>query len=220
MAMGLAILKAEKKQRRAGLSMQYRVARAISRTIIAVGSAGAIVTACWLLNRILDGSEHKRLANTPTYLDEDDDDDDNYDGAGSYQQRQLEAEADDSFALLPVVSESDGESEDDAMGYTGDFFTPRYDVCMLAVSVQTQVDPLSDVPPADSSDCRLCRAATATGQDVELDEKPRTLSFSETDSSSNGSALSTASNSVDGHEEESWQRRGSSRTEQWLYVWL
>ncbi|KAE8999038.1 hypothetical protein PR003_g18045 [Phytophthora rubi] len=214
--------------------MQYRVARAISRAVVAAGTAGAIVTACWLLNRILDDSEHKRIANAPTKInvDEtfaDDESDDEYDRTDSYQRRQVDADADDSFALLPVVSESDDESEDDAMGYTGDFFTPRYDVCMLAVSVQTQVDPLSDVPPVDASDCRLCRAATegescdsAAGQGYDLDEKPRALSFSETDSSSGGSVLSIASNTADVHDEESWKRRGRtcSRTEQWLYVRL
>ncbi|KAG6616595.1 pirin-like protein [Phytophthora cinnamomi] len=146
--------------------MQYRVARAISKAVVAAGTAGAIATACWLLTRILDDSKHKRVANTSAYIDvdeaitDDDMDDGEYDRVVDNYHQQFEEDAGDSFALLPVVSESDDESEALAMGYTGDFFTPRHDVCMLSVSVQTQVDSLSHVPPSsDPSDCRLCRAA-------------------------------------------------------------
>ncbi|KAG6615346.1 pirin-like protein [Phytophthora cinnamomi] len=207
--------------------MQYRVARAISKAVVAAGTAGAIATACWLLTRILDDSKHKRVANTSAYIDvdeaitDDDMDDGEYDRVVDNYHQQFEEDAGDSFALLPVVSESDDESEALAMGYTGDFFTPRHDVCMLSVSVQTQVDSLSHVPPSsDPSDCRLCRAAVERCDPaaVAVGEKPRALSFSETDSSSNGSVLSIASDTADDHEEDPWQRRerACSRTEQWL----
>ncbi|GMF25612.1 unnamed protein product [Phytophthora fragariaefolia] len=193
--------------------MQHRVARAVSNGVVAAGTAGAIATACWLLNRFLDGSEHKRIATAAACrgLDETTEDDGRYDGG-------------ESFALLPVVSESDNEDEDEgAVGYTRDYFTPRYDVCMLAVSVQTQVDSLSDVSSGHSSGCRLCRAAApveSCDPTVDLDEKVRTLSFYETDSSSDGSVLSIASDEDEDLEGRRARARACSRTEQWLYVRL
>ncbi|KAL4157034.1 hypothetical protein PRNP1_006060 [Phytophthora ramorum] len=204
--------------------MQSRAARAISRAVVAASTAGTIATACWLLNRILDGSERKCIEEYVDLNDESCEDSD-YD---SYQQQKFNG--DKSFALLPVVSESDDESEDDAVGYTDDYFTAPYDVCMLSVSVQTQVDSLPNVPPVDTSDCRLCRAAAATGamdtagalQDLPVDEKVRALSFSETESSSDGSVLSFASELGDGSDEEALQQQPwtCSRTKQWLYVRL
>lgn len=202
--------------------MQSRAARTISKAIVAVGTAGAVATACWLLNRIL---ERKRVEVAKTYINAKATSTvDNYDRIKSYQQQQ-EHDAGDSFALLPVVPESDGESEEDAMGYTADYFTPHYDVCMLSVSVQTLVDPLPDVPPVDRSECRLCRAAAKscdTASDgVEVGEKVRALSFSDTETSSNTSVLSMASECGEDQDEGFMQRpRTCSRTEQWLYVRL
>jgi hypothetical protein len=195
--------------------MQSRAARAITKAVVAAGTAGAIATACWLLNRILDDSLGiKRIEEDPCCLD---DQDTNSSGSDDEYDNERIGDGDgDSFALLPVVFEFDDES--DAMDYTADYFTPRHDVCMLSVSVQTQVDPLQDVPAVDARDCRLCRAAAAATQSfdaanasLDLGDKLRALSFSDTDSSS-GSVLSLSSEWGD-HEEE-------YSTKQWLYVRL
>ncbi|POM59733.1 Pirin-like protein [Phytophthora palmivora] len=172
---------------------------------------GAISTAWWLLNRILDGG-HKCIEDasahlTTNFTDREDE------GDGYYSDHeQLD---DDSFALLPVVSESDDESDEDAMDYTSDYFTPSYDVCMLSVNVQARVDPLQAVP---TKDCRLCRAASectnTTSNGIDLNGKARTLSFTETDCSSDGSVLSVASEFDEDEQPE------QQRTEQWLYVRL
>ncbi|GMF09863.1 unnamed protein product [Phytophthora lilii] len=204
--------------------MQSRVTRVVAKAVVAAGTAGAIVTACWFLNRILDGSERNCIENGPADLNihttDAVDSDDEYDGL--YQQP---IDTDDSFALLPVVSEVDDESEEDAVGYTGDYFTPHYDVCMLSVSAQ--VDPLPDVPAFATRDCRLCRAAAAgdgddaATPDIDLGEKVRSLSFTETDSSSNASVLSVTSEADEAYDDEALQRpRTCSRTKQWLYVRL
>ncbi|ETM32826.1 hypothetical protein PPTG_05964 [Phytophthora nicotianae INRA-310] len=209
---------AEKAHQNTDLTMQSRVARALTKTIVAAGTASAIATACWLLNRILDGNDHKRIENLREYIEEkDNDEDDEYADYSDYSDY---SDPDDGFALLPVVSESDDESES-AMGYTSDYFTPPYDVCMLSVSIQTVVDPLSDV---SSSECRLCKAADATegfdaaGDGFDLDEKHRALSFTDTECSSNRSVLSVASEHGDDYEEGDVVRR--SRVDQWLYVRL
>ncbi|KAF1794075.1 hypothetical protein GQ600_23145 [Phytophthora cactorum] len=199
--------------------MQSRATRAITKAVVAAGTAGAIATACWLLNRILDGSDHKCIEDPPHISKT---------RKPTATMNVMETTAtrpavcpDDSFSLLPVVSESDDESEN-AMGYTGDYFTPHYDVCMLSVSIQTVVDPLPDVP---SSECRFCRAAEATEDydaarnDFDLGVKHRALSFSETECSSNRSAVSIASELGDDEEVEDPVRM-RSRTEQWLYVRL
>ncbi|KAG7378961.1 hypothetical protein PHYPSEUDO_009249 [Phytophthora pseudosyringae] len=207
--------------------MQYQAARAIvTRAVVAAGTASAIATVCWLLNRILDGSQREGIEDAHAYLDTTGGySDDERDGDYS-DQEQERVDTDDSFALLPVVSESDDESDEDALGYTADYFTPHYDVCVLSVSVQTLVDPLSHVPAVDSSDCRLCRAAAAPPESCDaardgadlVGAKLRALSFSETDSSSNGSVFSIASECDDELDDEKPVQR--SRTEQWLYVRL
>ncbi|KAI9991852.1 hypothetical protein PInf_017272 [Phytophthora infestans] len=200
----------KKKHDHTDLTMQSRATRAITKAIVAAGTAGAMATACWLLNRILDGNNHKCIEELPSYIEnEDSDSDGEYDGDFG--------DPDDSFTQLPVVSESDDEVAEDAMGYTSEYFTPHYDVYMLSVSIQTFVDPLSDVP---SSECRLCRAAEAfedhdaAGDGFALGDKHRTLSFTDTECSSR-SVASIASEFNDFDEEDVVRT-----TEQWFYVRL
>ncbi|KAL3662022.1 hypothetical protein V7S43_012829 [Phytophthora oleae] len=196
--------------------MQSRAARAITKAVVAAGTAGAIATACWLLNRILDGSDDKRIEDGIEYVDTKDTDIDSDNEYDKYYSEQ-ELDANDSFALLPVVSESDDESDEDALGYTADYFTPQHDVCVLSISVQTLVDPLPDILP---SDCRLCRAVEscdASSEDLDLGGKLRALSFTESDSS-DGSVFSFISelNDPDEHEMPVQRTRAHSR----LYVRL
>ncbi|KAG1700949.1 hypothetical protein DVH05_011193 [Phytophthora capsici] len=189
--------------------MQSRATRAIAKAAVAASTAGAIATACWLVNRILDSRNHKRIEDSLEYVDANDNEYDRY----------SEQELDDgnSFALLPVVSETDDESDEDALGYTADYFTPHHDVCMLSVSVQTLMDPLPDIPP---SDCRLCRAAEscdAPSEHLDLDGKVRALSFTESDISDR-SEFSLVSELDDQDEHEMPVQR--ARTHSRLYVRL
>ncbi|CAH0514649.1 unnamed protein product [Peronospora belbahrii] len=90
--------------------MQSRTLQAVSKAVVAAGTAGAITTACWLLNRILDDHEPKcivdaetlHLHTKPTSTADD------YTISTKYSQ-QKEHDVNNSFALLPIVSESDEE---------------------------------------------------------------------------------------------------------------
>ncbi|CAH0478058.1 unnamed protein product [Peronospora belbahrii] len=225
--------------------MQSRTLQAVSKAIVAAGTAGAITTACWLLNRILDDHEPKcivdaetlHLHTKPTSTGDD------YTISTKYSQQKEhdvnnsfallptvsesdeEVDLDNSFALLPIVSESDEEVDGDAMDYITDYFTPPNDVCILSVSVPTLMDQLSHVSTDGIPDCRLCKAAAIESSDltideIYMDEKIQTLLFSSTEKSSssidsNNSVVSVSSE--DEEEEEIQCPRTYSRK---LYVRL
>ncbi|CAI5719311.1 unnamed protein product [Peronospora effusa] len=195
--------------------MESRALRPISKAVVAAGTAGAIATACWLLNRILDDDELKCTEVTPSsYLNlKAFTTFDDYNQTANTQQQQEENDTDKSFALLPIVSESDDEIDEDAMDYTADYFTPLHDVCIVSVNVETV-----DVPVNDLSECRLCRTAVKSYDSMQLDKKPRTLSFSNPETSSNDSLLSLSSEY--GEEEEIQGLQTCSKSQQWLYVRL
>ncbi|CAI5730412.1 unnamed protein product [Peronospora destructor] len=197
--------------------MESRALRPISKAVVAAGTAGAIATACWLLNRILDDDELKRTDVATSYLNlKATTTFDDYNTTANYHQ-QRECDADESFALLPVVSDSDNEFNEDAMDYTTDYFTPHYDVCIVSINVEAV-----DVPFNDLSECRLCRAATESydtiGAGIQLGKTTRTLSFSNTETSSNNSMLSLSSEC--GEEEKIQRIQTCSKSRQWLYVRL
>ncbi|CAH0488262.1 unnamed protein product [Peronospora farinosa] len=199
--------------------MESRALRPISKAVVAAGTAGAIATACWLLNRILDDDELQCTEVTPSsYLNlMASTTFDDYNQTANTQQQQEENDTDKSFALLPIVSESDDEIDEDAMDYTADYFTPLHDVCIVSVNVETV-----DVPVNDLSECRLCRTAVKSYDSIDdgmqLDKKPRTLSFSNTETSSNDSLLSLSSECVEDEEIQGLQT--CSKSQQWLYVRL
>ncbi|RLN95229.1 hypothetical protein BBJ28_00007958 [Nothophytophthora sp. Chile5] len=219
-----------------------RLSRAITKAAVAVGTAGAVAATCWLLGRILETGGRKRMevgstgrVESPDFICE------RRFKAPPPLQQQRRTIAEDSFAHLPLVSECNELEED--KGYTGAGYTPEHDVCMLSVSVETLVAPVRKEVNgpflSKVNGCRLCKAAaewsdTSGAFDDAVSADSRSLSFSETDSSS-GDSVYTATNSDECEcEKEVGVRleitgaskldpgrpRQLSRTESWLYVRL
>ncbi|KAG7399163.1 hypothetical protein PHYBOEH_009623 [Phytophthora boehmeriae] len=189
--------------------MNTRLTRIFAKAAAAAGTAGTIALTCWLLDRMLtpDGRQVIERSN---------------EGNDSMDDQQQACDENESFALLPVVSESDEDSEEEAVvGYTDDSYTPQHDVCMLSVSVETLAGAEDDDVAVDTSSCRLCRVV----DDYQCDIRDRSLSFADTDSSSGDSVRS---NSIDQYEEKTGSHMESPcdrncrprRTENWLYVRL
>uniref|UniRef100_A0AAV1UAT5 Uncharacterized protein n=1 Tax=Peronospora matthiolae TaxID=2874970 RepID=A0AAV1UAT5_9STRA len=196
--------------------MHSRATRAVSEVVVAAGTAGAIASAWWLLNQLLTADDRlKRIGTSSAYLDSEAVSSPNtsYPSAPrrSYQSERDHDIDDGGFASLPLVSESESDTDEDAMSYTAEYYTPHHDVCMLSVSVQTLLSPLANASTA----CRLYEAETDENETTSM------LSFSDTELSSNGSALSLSSGYNE--QEENWIVPRSltyARTEQWLYVRL
>ena len=202
--------------------MDSRVLRPIAKAVVAAGTAGAIATACWLLDRILDddtlkctdaGTSDLHLKATTTV--------DDYNTTVNYHHHHQECNTDESFALLPLVADSDDkvdEVNEDVLDYTADHFTPHYDVCIVSVTVET----VDDVPFHDSSEDRLCSAAVnscdSIGNGIQRSIKHRTLSFSNTEACSNDSELSLSSEC--GEEDDMQRFPMCSKSQPRLYVRL
>uniref|UniRef100_M4BWF4 Uncharacterized protein n=1 Tax=Hyaloperonospora arabidopsidis (strain Emoy2) TaxID=559515 RepID=M4BWF4_HYAAE len=199
--------------------MHSRATRAVSEVVVAAGTAGAIASAWWLLNQLLTADDRlKRTSTSSAYLDSEAVASPNTSYPStptrSYQPER-DRDIDDGFTSLPVVSVSESDTDEDAMDYTAEYYTPHHDVCMLSVSVQTLLNPLANASTdRTSDDCRLCEAEADENGTASM------LSFSDTESSSSGSALSLSNGYNE--REENWIVPCSthSRTEQWLYIRL
>ncbi|KAL8007518.1 putative rmlC-like cupin domain superfamily, pirin, rmlC-like jelly roll [Plasmopara halstedii] len=136
--------------------IQTRATRAITKAIMAAGTAGTIASVYWLVSRIVDDNDYKRLNDSPKLTNAEITV--NSDGYNEDYSEEEDSECYhcNRFRDLPVIFESDNEYTEDITGYTGDCYTPSNDICMLSVSIKTLDDSHLDV---SSRECRLCEAA-------------------------------------------------------------
>ncbi|KAL7691751.1 hypothetical protein Plhal304r1_c008g0031701 [Plasmopara halstedii] len=195
--------------------IQTRATRAITKAIMAAGTAGTIASVYWLVSRIVDDNDYKRLNDSPKLTNAEITV--NSDGYNEDYSEEEDSECYhcNRFRDLPVIFESDNEYTEDITGYTGDCYTPSNDICMLSVSIKTLDDSHLDV---SSRECRLCEAAESKFAINYEDINAQRLYFPETECTNNESVVSAGS---DMEAESSIQRNAANcKTEQWLYVRL